>query len=688
MGRNLSEEEDAHPDGPKVALLSASLWRRRYNASPDMVGKSVTLDGSPYTVIGILPDKFRGVSGVAEVWVPMMTQDAESLGEPDSYSFSVIGRLKPGVTPRAARAETQALGGRIDQQFPPHDANGHWGATARSLDGTRVDPFVRQSLLVLFGATILVLLIACANVANLFLVRGEGRRREMAVRLAIGAGRTRLIRQLLSESLLLSIAGSLAGLVVARVGIGFLSNLDDAAAIQSTGADTLGAINFASIRLDPTALGFTVLLAVVTGLVFGLWPAYRATRTSMSEALKAGKLQVPHTSRLPISSRSVLSVVEIALALVLLAGAGLMLRSLGKLLSIDQGFTANGLLTMRLNSADGTPRDSLPGFFDRLTEELSAVPGVTGVALTDCPPLRGGCNGTVIAFRDRPESEAHPEVGVHWVTPEWFGLLQIPLMKGRNFASSDRVGVQKVVIVNQAAAKKFWPNQDPIGKPVSVGQGGFWPDTALVVGVVGDVRYGQVQDAPVPEAYLSYFQSPRGRMMLFLKTRGDPIALSAPARAVIQRVSPGSPVYSIRTFESSVNEGLAYVRMSTTLLTLFAILALGLATLGAYGVMAYSVQDRRKELGIRVALGATSGTVVRLIVGQGVRLALLGGGIGVGAALVLTGVLRSQLYNVEPNDPFTFLQIVVVLALAVVVASWIPASRAAKVDPMEALRSE
>jgi putative ABC transport system permease protein len=343
---------------------------------------------------------------------------------------------------------------------------------------------------------------------------------------------------------------------------------------------------------------------------------------------------------------------------------------------------------MRLNSADGTPRDSLPGFFERLTEELGAVPGVTGVALTDCPPLRGGCNGTVIAFRDRPESEAHSEVGVHWVTPEWFGLLQIPLVRGRTFSAGDRLGAPKVVMINQAAAKKFWPNEDPIGKPVSVGQGGFWPDTALVVGVVGDVRYGQVQDAPVPEAYLSYFQSPRGRMMLFLKTRGDPISLTAPARAAIQRVSPGSPVYSVRTFQSQVREGMAYVRMSTTLLTLFAALALGLATLGAYGVMAYSVQDRRKELGIRVALGATSGTVVRLIVGQGVRLALLGGGLGICAALVLTGLLRSQLYNVEPTDPFTFLQIVLVLALAVVVASWIPASRAAKVDPMEALRSE
>ncbi len=688
LGRNLLPEEDAHPEGPKVALMSASLWRRQFNAAPDILGRSVTLDGEPYTIVGVLPDNFRGVSGVADLWPAMQSQDKGSLTEPQSYSFSVIGRLRPGVSFAAAQAEVNGLGVRIEERYPTNAGNGAWGATAKPLDRTRVDPFVRQSLLVLFGATVLVLLIACANVANLFLVRGEGRRREMAVRLAIGAGRDRLFRQLLSESVILSTAGAAAGMAVAWVGTRFLSTLDTAAAIRATATDPIGAVNFASIRLDPAALGFTILLAIATGVVFGLWPAVRATRTSMSEALKAGKLQVPNPGPLAISSRSLLSVVEISLALVLLAGAGLMLRSLGQLLSIDQGFRPDGVLTMRLNSPDGISRDSLPGFFDRLTGELGAVPGVTGVGLTDCPPLRGGCNGTIIAFRDRPESEAKPEVGVHWVTPDWFSLLQIPLLQGRGFALTDRLGSQKVVLVNRTAARKFWPGQDPVGKPVSVGQGGFWNDTAFVVGVVGDVRYGQAQDQPQPEVYLSYFQSPRGRMMLFLKTNGDPLSLAGPAREALRRVSPESPVYSVATLQSSVEEGLAYARMSTTLLTLFAALALGLATLGAYGVMAYSVQDRRRELGIRVALGATSGNVIRLIVGQGVQLALIGGTLGIAAALGLTRLLRSQLYNVEPNDPFTFVQLVVVLAAAVVLASWIPARRAARVDPMEALRGE
>jgi putative ABC transport system permease protein len=690
IGRNISAEEDAHPDGPKVVMISGSLWRRSFNATPDVLNRTVTLDGEPYNVIGVLPDNFRGVSGAADLLVPIMTLDAESLNEAEAYSYSVIGRLRPGVTPGAARAEVEGLGVRINQRFPPEIASEQWGSTARPLDGTRVDPFVRQSLLVLLGATLLVLLIACANVANLFLVRGESRRREMAVRLAIGAGRGRLVRQLLSESLLLSVVGSASGLVVAWAAVRYLSTLDNAAAIQSTHSDVVGAVNFASIHLDRAALAFTLLVALATGLIFGLWPAVRATRTSVGEVLKEGKVHATGRSRLAFSSRSLLSVMEIALALVLLSGAGLMIRSLGKLLSVDQGFVADGLLTLRLNSADGVPRDSLPGFFDQLLLDLGALPGVSGAALTDCAPLGGGCSGTIMALHDRPEGEASSRrgVGVHWVTPEWFAVAGVPLVRGRGFARGDRVGAEKVVIVNQTAARTFWPGEDPIGKPVSVGQGGFWPDTAYVVGVVGDVRYGQVQDRPAPEAYLSYFQSPRGRMMVFLKTRGDPVQLAGPARAAIRRLSPGSPVYAVRTFRSLVEDGLGYVRMSTTLLTLFAGLALGLATLGAYGVMAYMVQDRQKELGIRVALGATRAMMVRLVVGQGARLGLIGGGLGLAAALLLTGLLRSQLYGVEPNDPSTLLWIGLVLALAVVIACGIPAWRAARVDPMGALRSE
>ena len=688
LGRNFLADEDQGQGSARVVMLSTALWRRRFNADPAVLGKPLRVGGDSYTVVGILPEGFRGVTGAAELWISAMSQDAETLGEAEAYNYSVIGRLRPGVSLATARAEVEGLGARIDRQYPRAVASEHWGATATALDGTRVDPFVRQSLLVLFGATVLVLGIACANVANLLLVRGEGRRREVAVRLAIGADRRHLVRQLLAESLLLAGAGMAGGLVVAALSTRFLATLDDAAAMQSTRSDVIGAVRFADIHLEPSVLAFALVVGLATGLLFGLWPALRASRVETSEALKSARHGAGGRGHL--SARGLITVGEIALALVLLAGAGLMLKSLGKLLSLDQGFVADRVLTLRFNTTEDQVRDSLPAFYDRVLEEMRAVPGVVDAGLTDCAPLSGGCNGTLMALRDRPagESGSQPDVGVHWVSPNWFGVTGIPLLGGRAFGPEDRVGTRKVVIINEAAARSFWPGQDPVGRPVSVGQGGFWPDTAWVIGVVGDVRYGQVQDRPAPEVYLSFYQSPRGRLMVFLKTRGDPAGVAGPARAVLGRLSPGSPVYDIRPFSAMVAEGLAYARVSASLLTMFAGLALGLATLGVYGVMAFAVEARRRELGIRSALGADRWNVVGLVVGQGIRLAAIGGSIGLAAAFAVTRVLRSQLYGVEPNDLATFAGIAAVLGGAIVVASLIPARRAVAVEPIEVLRSE
>jgi predicted permease len=599
-----------------------------------------------------------------------------------------VARLAPGVSRERAIREVAAAGKIVDETYPSRlqGEGEHWSATARSLDATRVDPLVRRSLLILFGAVGMVLLIACANVANLLLVRAAGRSREIAVRLAVGAGRTRLVRQLLTESVLLSAAGGAASLLVAWWGVKLLAALDPSTTLRAQSLGGLGAVGFDSIRLDPSAFAFAAVLALATGLVFGLVPALQATRPSLTDELRADSTQSlqPGGAR----SRNILAAAEIALALVLLAGSGLMLRSLGKLLGVNPGFDATHVLTLRLNTGDGLGRDSLPGFYDLALQRLGALPGVTGVALGDCPPLNGGCNGTVLMRRDRPPVDlgSAPPVGVHWVTPGWFSTLRVPLLSGRVFGDGDRLGGRKVVLVSETAARRYFPNEDPIGLPVSVGQGGFWDDTAYVVGVVADVRYGTIDSLPMPDVYLSYYQSPRGRMMIYVRTAGDPLSIAAAARRVLREVAPDAPVYDVRALSSRVADASAYARFSAMLLAMFAAMALVLAAIGVYGVISFQARQRTKELGLRVALGASPGNVERLMLRHGLTIALAGLAAGLVGALALTRLLRSMLYDVAPTDPLTFAGIVVVLLAAVLLASWIPAKRAAAVEPMDALR--
>jgi predicted permease len=689
IGRNFSAEEDATPGGPRVVILSDAFWQRRFNADSSVLGRSFSIDGKPYTVVGVLPRGFRGLSGTAELLASFMSQDAEELSQPWSHGYDLIARLEPGISAERAKATVRQLGGVVADAYPhPQIKNERWGAAARELDGTRVDPVVRRSLFVLSGAVGLVLLIACANVANLFLVRAAGRRREIAVRLAVGAGRRRLVRQLLTESVVLSALGGAASLAVAWWGVKLLAALDPSTTLRVQQLGGIGAVSFGLIRLDPAAFAFAAALTIVTGLVFGVVPALQATRPSLTGDLKAdgGRTRVGAVRGL--TSRNVLAVVEIALAVVLLAGSGLMIRSLGKLLGVRPGFDAERVLTMRFNVND-VGRDSLPAFYDQLLERLAAIPGATNVALADCPPLNGGCNGTILIHRDRPTPPpgTEPNVGVHWVTPDWFAAMRVPLVRGRVFTRADRIGAQKVVLVSETAARRYWPGQDPIGRPVSVAQGGFHKDTAYVVGVVGDVRYGTLDSLPVPDVYLSYYQSPRERMMMFVRTAGDPRAVVGAARREVAAIAPGVPLYDVRPMRERVADAMGYARFSAMLLAAFAAVALALAALGTYGVISFGVSQRTREIGIRVALGATRRSVLRLVVGQGVWLAVVGGGLGLAGALVTTRVLRSLLFGVAPSDPVTLLSIVALLSAAVIVASWIPARRAAGVHPAEALRT-
>ncbi len=688
IGRNFLPEEDRTPGTARVAILADAFWKRSFNADPSVLGRSIVLDGEQYVVVGVLPPGFRGLSGRADVLLPVMSLSSDVLTQAWSHSFQATARLKPGVSPEQAKEAVKRYGVIVDAAFPhPEVSTVHWSAAARELDATRADPVVRRSLLVLLAAVGLVLLAACANVANLFLIRASGRRREIAVRLAVGAGRSRLVRQLLTESLLLSCVGGAAGLALAWWGVQLLAALDPTSALQLRNVAGLGAVNFSTIRLDGTALAFAAALAIGTGLLFGLVPALQSTRLGLSGALKG---EAPRRERRWLTSRNALAVAEIAISLVLLAGSGLMVRSLTRLLGVHPGFDASQMLTMRFNAPAAAARDSLPNFYDGMIQRLAALPTVTGVGLGDCPPLNGGCSITVVALRDQPPAApgTEPQVGVHWITPQWPAVMHVPLVRGRLFTDQDRAGAPKVVLVGETAARKLWPGQDPIGKPISVGQGGFWKDTAHVVGVIGDVRFVTLDSLPEADVYLSYYQSMRGRMMVYVRTTGDPLALAAPARQVTHQLNPDAPLYDVRAMDSRVADASSAMRFRALLLALFAAMALALAVMGTYGVISFAVSQRTREIGVRIALGARRGDVVRLIVRQGIGVAAAGAAIGLAGALMAMRVLGSLLYDVGPSDPVTFLGIVAVLVGSVLIASWVPARRAARIEPTEALRAE
>jgi putative ABC transport system permease protein len=423
-------------------------------------------------------------------------------------------------------------------------------------------------------------------------------------------------------------------------------------------------------------------------VLFGLAPALHATRASVSDVLKDGAVEARRGRRMRrFSGRRLLVVLEVALAIVLLAGSGLMMRSLAKLLGVDTGFDARSVLTLRLALPPGAlARDSMPGFYAQLLTRVGALPGVRSAALADCPPLNGGCNGTLIEFLDRPKLDAAhaPQTGVHWVTPDFFTTLRVPLKRGRFLSPADRQGTPKVVVISETAARKFWPNEDPLGTRVGIGQGGF-SSGAEVVGIVGDVRQF-VDSLPAPDVYISYYQSPRPYTMLFVRTGGDPAALGPTVRRALREVAPQYPVYDMQPLATRAAVATAQARFSSLLLTLFAVVALSLAALGIYGVMALAVTQRTREIGIRMALGADARRVLHMVVGEGIWLAAWGAIVGLGGALAVTRVLRSLLFDTTPSDPLTYVAIVVLLGAAAGVASWIPARRATRVQPTEALR--
>jgi predicted permease len=689
-GRDFDVAVDAQPGAEREVLISDALWQRRYNADPEVTGRTIELDRLPYTIIGVAPAGFHGLTGRAELFIPIMTRPAEDLSEVLSHEFYLVARRKPGIDAAVASAGVAVISARLRAAFPGTTMGGRdrestgWGVSARPLNGERVAPIIKRSLLVLFGAVAFVLLIACTNVANLLLSRASVRRREIAVRLAIGASRARLMRLLITESLLLALIGGGAGAFLAWAGARKLSAIDPAVTLRMGGNRGLGAITFDAIQLDWVTLGFGFALTLVVGLAFAIVPAWNLTRASLSAAMKEAPARQQGSGS---GSRRVLVIAEVAMAMVLLAGSGLMIRSLAKLLAIDPGFDGRPVLTVRLTVPGGSlARDSLPSFYVQLLERLRAVPGVQDVAIGNCPPLNGGCNLTIMEFMDRPGTERGPSVSVQWASPTWFSTMGVPLLRGRMFTDADRQGAPKVVLVNETAASRFWPNENPIGKRVGVGQGGFG-DGAEIVGIVRDVRQ-HMDSLPRPDVYIPYYQSPRASMMIFLRTGGNPAQLAPAVRAALREVAPHFPAYDLKPMRERAASATARARFSAVLLGLFGAIALALAIIGVYGVMSLAVAARTREIGIRVALGADRGKVERLVIGEGLVMVSIGALLGLSGALVGTRLLRTLLYDLTPWDPATYAATFVVLGLAALFASWAPARRAARLDPTRALRAE
>ena len=682
-GRFFLDSEDRPTGGDHSIVISDAYWRDRFGASEDAVGSVLEVNATRYTIVGIAPPAFAGMSGNARVW-PLFTaaRPLSTLQGVLTHQFEIVARLAPGATPAAARAEVVSMGRVIDTTYP-REGSAPWGATAYTLQELRVDPMVGQSVVVLAVAVSLLLLIACVNVANLLLARAAARRRELAVRLAIGAGRSRLVRQLLTESVILSALGVVAGVVLAAFAVRALAaTAPFAAANLSTVRGTLTAISLGGIALDGRAMLVAVAVALFTALVAGLVPALAAARLPVADAMRTGAVATPAFSGLyRLTSRGVLVMAEIGLAVVLLVTSGLMVRSLSRLFEAQVGYRPEGVLTARVGLAWGRPAgDPVGPRWEEIMQRVAALPGVTSVAVGSCAPVGDHCEGTSIRVAGRTE-DAH--VSFHAVTRNYFATLGIPIVRGREFASADQRESQPVLVINSTAARTIWGGNDPLTTPVLRND-----RTVDVVGVVGDVRYEDVEADPKAAVFFPVTQMARSRAMVFVRTSVDPASLAPALRREIRAVDRNHTVSDVLTLRQRMFEATARNRFATRVLSTFAVTALLLAAIGIYGVLSLAVAQRRRELGIRMALGAEQRGVLAMILAQALSIAAAGGAVGAVVALFAGRAMRSMLYGVTPADPATYVVSGLVLAFAVLAAAIVPAARATQVNPMVALRSE
>jgi putative ABC transport system permease protein len=667
LGRSFAVNEDV-PKAPRVAVLSHGLWQRRFGGDRSAVGRVVTLGGEPHEIIGVMPEGFRpAVIDAAEVWRPLRLN--ESTPSRGAVVLRVVGRLKAGVNLEQARAGMTALAKRLEQAYPASNSNA--GINVVGLHDQVVGD-IRLGLVVLLGAVAFVLLIACVNVANLLLARASGRSREVAVRMALGAARGRLVRQLLTESLLLATIGGIAGSLLGFWGVRTLVALAPA-----------GAPRLDEIGLDSRVLVFTATITLLTGLLFGLAPALQTSGAGLTTTLKEGGRGI--ASRTGRRLRRVLIVAEVAIALMLLVGAGLLTRTFLRLQEVDLGFDHEQVIAgfvLPPPARYQSPEQRI-SFYDRLLEGAAALPGVEVAALSSILPL-GGDSDSSFAIEGRPLPTTDAETPVAWyrlISPSYLDAMRIPLIRGRSFQPREPV---PSIIINESMARKYWPGEDPLGRRISTGRERWF----TIIGIVADVKMRGARAETQPEMYIPYWFQPEVGTNVVLKAAGNPALLAGPMRAMVRVIDPDLPVARLAPMSERVAGSIDQPRFFAVIAAIFAALALTLAAVGIYGVMSYSVAQRTQEIGVRMALGAGRREVFGLVVGDSLRLAGIGVAIGGVGALMVMRTIGALLFGVEPGDPMTFGLTAAGLLLVAGVAAFVPAHRATRVDPMTALRIE
>jgi putative ABC transport system permease protein len=676
LGRTLVRDDEEQ--GRELAVISHGFWQRRFGSAPDVVGQKITLEGTTVEIIGVMPPDFEFPRGIevqyskpADIWAPI---SPASRGPRGTFWLRTIGRLESGVTVAQAQAEMEAIAAVLVEKYPETN-EAEYGINIMPLHKQIVGG-IRPALLLLLGAVVFVLLIACANVANLLLSRAVGRQREIAIRTALGASRARLIRQLLTESLVLSLAGGFVGFLIAVWGVELLI--------------TVGPSNIprvGEITVDTKVLLFTIIVSVLTGLIFGLLPALHSSKVGPNESLKEGSRSVIDGRRSKRVS-NVLVVGEVALALILVVGAGLMIRSVIRFQEADPGLVPEHLLMARidLSARNYRDRNQILAFYSELTRRVESLPGVHSVALIPRFFQSKTANSTRVAINRNPTSEP-VEVPYDMVSPGYFHAIGSTLVQGREFKESDNQSASRVAVINQTMAERFWPGGNAIGREFRLGLGDNFP-WLTVVGVVRDVHRTGLDIQPRPEAYMPFLQFPSRGMSLIVRTEDDPSNLVAALRSEVQSLDKNQPLSSVQTMEELLSGWVAPRRFNMVLLIVFAALALALAVTGIYAVISNSVNQRVHEIGVRLALGAGPLDIIKSVVWRGMGLALMGTGLGVIGSILLTRLMKNLLFNVSATDPITFGATTLLLAGVALLASYVPARRASRVDPMVALRYE
>jgi len=678
LGRTFTADEDR--PGSRVILLGYKFWRDHFGSDPNVVGRDITVNSQQYTVAGVMPEKFL-MPDFAKVWVPLAWSNTDRSVR-GNHNYLVIARLKPGVQIEQAKAELASISSRLEQQYPEDDKG--WGATVIPLREQLVGD-VRTALFVLLGAVAFVLLIACANVANLVLAKMLGRRRELAIRTALGASRAALLRHVLVETMLLSVLGGVLGLLLARFGMGLSMKLL---------ADHLPP--FVNVTLDTKVLAFTLFLSIAAGVLAGLVPSLRFSRVDANEALKQGTRGSSDSGG---KTRNLLVVCEVALSLVLLIGAGLMVRTLWELRNVRPGFDSSNVLTMSV----AVPSDRFPSpatqvnFFQETLQRVRALPGVEDAGAIDDLPLGGGGSHQPFSIEGRPmlPMAEQPEVDVRMVSPGYLRAMRVPIIRGRDFADSDAAGRPAVAVISAALARRFWPNEDPLGKHLTLT---FFPGIPReIVGIVGDVKVDSLNETrPVDTIYVAASQLTPAvgevfrsfGLTLTVRTKSDPHGAVSAVTDAIHQVGPDIPVTDVLSMDDVIAQSMSPQRFNMVLLAAFAGLALLLAAVGIYGVLSYSVRRRVREIGIRMALGASQSNILRLVVGDGMKPILIGVAIGLTAAVALSRFMASLVFGVPPTDLLTFTVVALLLVVVGIVANTLPAYRATRVEPVRTLREE